>query len=215
MNGLRWRIAQFFEIRWWNAYLKKKDPASYMTWKQAYWRDFLRKSNIHPQKGQSILDAGCGPAGIFTILDDLHPDALDPLLEQYEQLPHFSINDWPGTRFFVGDLESYSTDKKYDLIFCLNAINHVKDLPLCLDRLTALLQPGGTLVVSIDTHNYQWIKKVLRRIPGDILHPHQYDLEEYKKMLSSRGFTIEESILVKKEYIFNYWLLTALHGEHK
>ncbi len=210
MKKLRWQIAQFFELRWWKSYLGPKDPASYLDWKKNYWHRFLEQSGIQPVPGQHILDAGCGPAGIFTILDHLHPDALDPLLEEYEKtLPHFSKKDWPGTRFFDTDLESFSTTTQYDLIFCLNAINHVKDLSLAFDRLTALLRPGGTLAVSIDAHNHQWIKHVLRTIPGDILHPHQFDLPEYQLMLTRRGFRIDKCLLIKQERIFNYWLIVA------
>ena len=51
------------------------------------------------------------------------------------------------------------------------------------EKLVKLTKSGGKLIVSIDAHNYQLFKHVFRLITGDILHPHQYDLKEYKKML--------------------------------
>ncbi|TAG67413.1 MAG: gfo/Idh/MocA family oxidoreductase [Runella slithyformis] len=44
--NLRWRVAQFFEIRWWRSYLRTKDKTRYYDWKRAYWRDFLQKSAL-------------------------------------------------------------------------------------------------------------------------------------------------------------------------
>lgn len=206
--NLRWRIAQFFEIRWWRHYLARRDKTTYLGWKRRYWCDFLQKSGIHVPSGAEVLDAGCGPAGVFTVLDKQSVDALDSLLEGYEKhLPHFRRDDWPNVRFFNQALESFFPEKKYNFVFCLNALNHVADLPRCLDRLAALAQPGGRLAISIDAHNHVWLKRLFRLVPGDILHPHQFDVEEYRAMLRERGVLLEKTILMKKGGIFNYYLL--------
>ncbi len=112
-------------------------------------------------------------------------------------------------RFFCKPLEQFVPEKPYAWVFCLNAINHVSDLQICFDRLFTCTQNGGTLLVSIDTHNHGWLKRIFRLLPGDILHPHQYDLEEYKSMLRSSGFHIVQTTLLKKERIFSYYLIAA------
>lgn len=207
---LRWRIAQFFETRWWRHYLARRDKAEYLNWKRQYWLDFLQKSAIEFLPNSTVLDAGCGPAGIFIILENHTVDALDPLLHEYEQsLPHFRQSDYPQVRFFTTPLEFFLPDKKYDVVFCLNALNHVADLSLSLNRLADLTKPGGTLAVSVDAHNHVWLKKIFRLFPADILHPHQYDLAEYRAMLTERGFQIQQEVLLKKDAIFNYYLLVT------
>lgn len=206
----RWHIAQFFEIRWWRRYLKHRDKSGYLNWKRGYWLDFLQKSDLQLPPGARVLDAGCGPAGIFMILEEQHVDALDPLLDQYEKsLPHFRRGDYPQVRFVDAPLESFFPDDNYDFVFCLNAINHVADLPRCLDRLAALTRPGGSLALSVDAHNHALLKHLFRLAPADILHPHQHDLSEYRDMLGDRGFQVTDAILIKKEAIFNYHLLLA------
>ena len=206
----RWRIAQFFEIRWWRRYLHARDPKEYLDWKRAYWRNFLLKSGIEFDSGARILDAGCGPAGIFTILENHTVDALDPLLIEYERkLPHFKRADFPNIRFFCQPLETFSIDFQYDAVFCLNAINHVAELDVCLDRLAALTNPGSVLALSVDAHNYGWLKRLFRLFPGDVLHPQQFDLREYREMLRERGFEVEREVLVKRERVFGYWLLVG------
>ncbi len=209
----RWKIAQAAEIRWWQNYLKNKDPKEYLHWKRDYWNGLLQKAEVQLQAGERVLDAGCGPAGIFMVMEDQQVDALDPLLDRYESdLAHFDPKTYPHTRFHALPLEQFDTEKKYDKVFCLNAINHVADLPRCFDQLLAAVKPGGQLLVSIDAHNYAPLKSIFRLLPGDILHPHQYDLQEYEQMLLQRGCSIERTVLLKKELIFNYYLMVAKAG---
>lgn len=231
---LRWNVAQAMEIRWWQRYLKNRDITDYHIWKGAYWHQFLKeigfekKELIEKIKHQNLdnqrvtegggiptlLDAGCGPAGIFMIFDGadaaLRIDALDPLLNEYEEkLPHFKKSNYPQTQFLAKPLEQLEVRERYDFIFCINAINHVADLQKSFVQLVNAAKRGATLVVSIDAHNFQLLKHLFRLVPGDILHPHQYDLTEYEAMLANCGCRVEKSILSKKEFIFNYYILIA------
>lgn len=208
--NLRWHIAQFFEIRWWRRYLARRDKAAYLTWKRRYWEKFLQKSGLEIPAHAGVLDAGCGPAGIFSILENQTVDALDPLLHRYEKLlPHFRCSDYPSVRFINTPLEDFFPERTYGFVFCLNAINHVADIRRCFERLAALTRPGGTLAVSVDAHQYTWLKKLFRFLPADILHPHQYDLNEYGAMLTGQGFQITKTVLMKKGGIFNYYLFVT------
>jgi 2-polyprenyl-3-methyl-5-hydroxy-6-metoxy-1,4-benzoquinol methylase len=213
MMTFRWKLAQAAEIRWWQGYLKNKPTTDYAVWKTKYWQDLLKEIGLDAQitEGSRILDAGCGPAGIFMIFKSQKVEALDPLLDEYQaKLPHFRRENYPNVQFFSQPLESFS-DKKavYDTVFCLNAINHVADLQRAFDVLVDATKAGGTLVVSIDAHNYSFLKTIFQALPGDILHPHQFDLTEYSNMLTSRGCRIERTLLKKSEFIFNYYVLVA------
>ncbi len=210
MNNTRWKIAQAAEIRWWQNYLGKKDKSEYLKWKRSYWQTLLERIDITLEKDERILDAGCGPAGIFMIFEQQKVDALDPLLEQYEEkLEHFDPQDYSGIQFYAQSLESFDPGEQYDKVFCLNAINHVSDLELCFDKLVNFVKPGGRFIVSIDAHNYWGFKKIFRCLPGDILHPHQFDLKEYQDMLLKRKCEIQRTILYKKEFFFNYYIIVA------
>lgn len=207
---LRWKIAQAFEIRWWKNYLKKKDKGEYLAWKKSYWTTFLKDCALEVPNGATCLDAGCGPAGIFTILEQQKVDAIDPLLDSYQQnLPHFNPKDYPWIQFINAPLESFKPSTPYDIVFCLNAINHVSDLDACWEALFAATKKGGLLVVSIDAHNHSFFKKLFRAIPGDILHPHQYDLKEYQEMLTKRGGTIIKIVHKDKAFFFDYYVLVV------
>lgn len=206
--NLRWKIAQAAEIRWWQSYLQGKSVEEYADWKKNYWRKFLQQIETEPAVGEKVIDLGCGPAGVFIILNKQKVTALDPLLSQYEsKLKHFSKTHYPHVDFKDMPLEAFNTEEKYDTLFCLNAINHVDDLDLCFDKLVELTKPGGKMVVSIDAHNYAFFKHLFRLVPGDILHPHQYDLKEYQNMLTGRGCTLLKTELIKSEFFFDYYAL--------
>lgn len=208
--NIRWKIAQSAEIRWWQQYLRHKPKADYLLWKRQYWTDFLIKIGVQPSYSDRILDAGCGPAGIFTIFNENEVVAIDPLLDDYEsKLDHFDRQQYPNVHFEHIALENYINNQPFSLVFCLNAINHVADLDHCFDQLVEQTEQGGTLVVSIDAHNYSIFKHIFRLLPGDILHPHQYDLEEYKTMLADRNISIQNTVLVKKEFLFNYYTIVG------
>jgi 2-polyprenyl-3-methyl-5-hydroxy-6-metoxy-1,4-benzoquinol methylase len=209
---LRWKIAQAIEIRWWQRYLKNKTTQDYAQWKKQYWLNLLEEcglKQLYTEGGAMTLDAGCGPAGIFMVINQ-NIDALDPLLDEYEQkLPHFRKVNYPNVTFYTQTLESFDKKNKYDVVFCLNAINHVADLQKCFDILIDAVKAGGRLVVSIDAHNHSILKKIFQAIPGDVLHPHQYDLVEYSDMLTARGCSIDKKILYRQHFIFNYYILIA------
>lgn len=210
-STLRWRIAQALEIRWWQHYLRRRDRVAYLNRKRQYWQRVLTAANIQPIAGQRILDAGCGPAGIFIALEQCQVDALDPLLQQYAaNLPHFQPLSYPYVRFLYQPLETFEPATPYPLVFCLNAINHVADLPLALDRLVAALAPGGKLVLAVDVHRSSFLKRLFRQFPVDILHPHQHDETDYHQLLTERHLNIQQTVSLREGTIFRYLLMVAV-----
>lgn len=207
----KWKLAQKLEFIWWKRYLQDKDPDTYLDRKKRYWQDLLaRMSPWLPLPGnQQILDAGCGPAGIFLVLEGNQVDAIDSLLGKYEQLSHFQPQNVPWTRFRTLSMEDLDETEKYDVIFCMNAINHVRNLPLCYDKLVKALKPEGYLVVSTDAHRNRFLKKLFQLLPGDMLHPVQLDIREYENFLTERKMHILKSFLSKREPIFDYYVTVS------
>lgn len=206
----KWRIAQKLELWWWKRYLGNQSDEQYLERKKAYWHKMLQEAGCFPGVGDRVLDAGCGPAGVFTILQDCKVDAVDPLLARYqESLTVFSEQTYPWARFFCSKLEDFHTNDGYSTVFCFNAINHVEDIRRGMDKLAAAVEPGGTLVISSDAHRYRVLKWLFRLLPGDALHPHQYDRREYAQFLKDRGYRMERELVLRREFIFEYCLWVA------
>ncbi len=206
---LRWKIAQFAEATWWQSYLKNRPKAAYLDWKRNYWLDMLQKLGLRIDADARVLDAGCGPAGMFIAMTTQQVTAADPLLDAYEQkLVHFRREEYPKVRFWGMPIENMPTEP-FDWVFCLNVINHVADIDASANQLVACLAPQGKLVISIDAHNYNILKHLFRWFQNDILHPHQFNLAEYQAMLTDRGLRIEQTTLFKPAFIFNYYVIVA------
>lgn len=209
-NNIKWKIAQSLEIKWWQRYLKNKDVNEYLAWKKQYWNSLLEKIPNLPKLQQlQILDAGCGPAGIYTVLEHNTVDALDPLLDKYKILPHFLPNLYANTTFISSKIEDIDEQNKYDVIFCLNVINHVENIESAYQALVRALKPNGYLYISVDAHRFSLLKKIFQLLPGDALHPHQYNLAEYENFLQQQKVKIFPSVLIKREAIFDYYLCIA------
>ena len=204
--NLRWRVAQWLEIRWWRQYLKRKPPAPYLQQKAAYWRRMAAEAGIAVPTGAQVLDAGCGPAGIFMILEHAAVTAVDPLLEQYRHLPHFEASNYPSVAFRQMALEDLQERSRYDVIFCLNVINHVADLPRALHKLALALKVNGTCWVSVDAHHFSALQPIFAALPGDALHPHQHTRPQYEGLLREAGFCIQRRRLLKPGGLFDYWI---------
>lgn len=206
----RWRIAQKLEICWWKRYLNSQPDKVYLERKKAYWHRILDEAGCVPLVGERVLDAGCGPAGVFTVLENCRVDAVDPLVAQYrETLSVFSDYQYPWTQFFCTKLEDFRVSERYSRVFCFNAINHVEDIRRGMDILADAVAPGGTLILSSDAHRHSILKWLFRLLPGDALHPHQYDRKEYIQFLRERGFRVERELVLRREFIFEYCLWVA------
>ena len=213
MQSIRWHIAQWFELRWWQNYLGQKNKQEYLAWKKNYWLNVLQQVgdvvNIKP--ADTIADLGCGPAGMFIALPNKFT-AVDPLLNEYkEKLAFFDTADYPNTTFIASPLEEYSATP-HNIVSCMNCINHVHDIEKAFDVVVQSMKPTGTLLLSIDTHNYSLFKHLFRAVPGDILHPHQYNLAEYEAFLKQRGLEIVKRVELKHEFIFNHYIVAARYS---
>jgi len=210
-KSVKWKIAQQLEYKWWSRYLENKNPEAYLKWKLNYWQDLLKsvEAFISLPEQKTVLDAGCGPAGIFMALGNNAVTAIDPLLNKYKELIHFDETKYPFVAFQQCTIEELDEKDKFDYIFCINAINHVNDLNLSYDKLISTLKPNGYLIISTDAHRSSFLKKIFQWLPGDMLHPHQYSMEEYDAFLKERRMKIIKNMLYKQELIFDYIITIA------
>ena len=80
MGKLRWKIAQSAEIRWWQRYLKTQTRFRLFAMENRLLENFFTTNwQYLPKQMMKVLDAGCGPAGIFTILKSQKVNAVSIL----------------------------------------------------------------------------------------------------------------------------------------
>jgi 2-polyprenyl-3-methyl-5-hydroxy-6-metoxy-1,4-benzoquinol methylase len=89
----------------------------------------------------------------------------------------------------------------------MNALNHVADIETSLKTLVDHLSPSGQLIASVDCHNYWAMQQLFRILPGDILHPQQYKLDDYLKMFKKHALKVTTTRCVHKGYLFSHYLI--------
>ena len=104
---------------------------------------FLDFASAHlPAPPARVLDVGCGQGELTTALAVAGYDVLgiDPLAPQ-------------GDRFRRVLLEDVAPEEgPFDAVVASHSLHHVRDLGPALDRIAALLRPGGALV--LDEHGW-------------------------------------------------------------
>ena len=217
LNTMKWKLAQVLELMWWKRYLRNKEVSDYIVWKKNYWNNFVEEAGVRPylKEGISVLDIGCGPAGIFISLEEQKVTAVDPLIDNYElNLKHFNKSHYSNVSFVSKAFEDFNPQKTFDVVFCLNAINHFKDFDYSLQKLQSHLNKGGILVLSIDVHRFSLLKYIFRLIPGDMLHPHQHSRKDYLRLIESLNkFKVFRHCVLEKGKIFNYEVLICRKKE--
>jgi 2-polyprenyl-3-methyl-5-hydroxy-6-metoxy-1,4-benzoquinol methylase len=95
-----------------------------------------------------LLDYGCGPGDVLEVCRKLHLPAVG-LDSSYRS---FQLATQRGFRVLHGDESSaVLSDEKFDAVFMQSVIEHLADAVGILEKLVAMLPPGGLLFVSAPT----------------------------------------------------------------
>lgn len=104
------------------------------------------------QKGDNVLEIGCGSGILLSILSskyaDLSFEGIEPFNDGFTSLKSLNslIKD-SGVDVLNISYENLSKTKKYDLIFCINVFEHIEDWKDFLFIVTNLLKKNGKLII--------------------------------------------------------------------
>jgi SAM-dependent methyltransferase len=101
--------------------------------------------------GMRVLDAGCGTGEAMNwLLDEVKPtgsvSGIDLSVAHVEAA---RLRAAPEIEVVAGDLlNAPLASASFDLVWCINTINHLHDPILGVNRLASLLRPGGRIVLG-------------------------------------------------------------------
>jgi ubiquinone/menaquinone biosynthesis C-methylase UbiE len=113
--------------------------------------DELALAQLGDIEGKRVLEAGCGDGGFCRLLceREAEVDGIDLSSVAIEQ----AIGSCPRARFEVGSVTSLPyRDESFDLVVCLETLEHVPDWRRGLEELIRVLRPGGRFIIT--TPNY-------------------------------------------------------------
>lgn len=124
-------------------------------------------------QGRRVLDYGCGD-GTFLAL--LHESGIAPSAVVGAELDDVQVDDCrrrlghlPATGFeLIAALDRPEHQRAYDVVVCMEVLEHVVNVDAIVDRLWRVLADDGMLVVSVpvETGLPLIVKQIVRRIAG-------------------------------------------------
>lgn len=165
-------------------------------------------------KSISVLDVGGGSGWLldeikvvdnrvsFTQVVDIDPKAEQIALQK-------------GHKFFLGKIEDFSPEEKFDVVLILNLIEHVKDPLLLLEKIRGMLKKDGKILVK--TPNWESLDSfIFRKTYWNGLHaPRHWVLfneESFKKLVARANLKI-----IKFKYTQGapFWSGSVLYNFYK
>ncbi len=156
-------------------------------------------AELEKEEFTDLLDCGCGPAPMLTLLHDKYPDkhytGIDLTPEMIEVAKAKNMND---VKFVVGDCENLPfKDESFDVIICCQSFHHYPNVQNFFDSAYRVLRPGGRLILRDMTMNSALVRAFCNyvEIPLINLTGHGdvriYGKEEVRKLCDNAGLNME------------------------
>jgi trans-aconitate 2-methyltransferase len=104
---------------------------------------------VRLERPQRCIDLGCGPGNSTELVASRFPDALVEGLDSSPDMIEKARKRLPQLSFVLANLESWSAQGSYDLIFANAALQWIPDHAALFKRLARALRPGGVLAVQM------------------------------------------------------------------
>lgn len=142
-----------------------------------------------------ILDAGCGAGGTMEYMSR-YGSVIGVDISQ-KMVEHCRNMGMPVYCTSVSELPF--PDKEFDLVFCLDVLEHIPDEKQALKELIRVVRPGGIMVFTVPAFTWLWGHH-------DILNNHcrRYNFGELPGLLANCDLSIE------RVTYFNFFLLAPI-----
>lgn len=146
------------------------------------------------KKGDYVLDACCGVGYGVKILQDFTYALVEGFDSSEEAI---EIGEWNFTSSLTrSSFEKFVTCFPYDVITCFEAIEHVDNPDLLIEKLSSWLKPGGKLIIS--SPNQTIMPWSAERFPE---HKKHFTHKELKDLLESHGLSVTQTYSQQSKFI--------------
>jgi len=151
---------------------------------------------------KKILDIGSNGGGLTAKIADLFPKAKTTGIDVYEKSVIYASSLYPNITFLVADGQNlpFKTNN-FDLILCLETLEHVVDPNKTLSEIKRCLAKNGRAVISMDSGNllfriiwFFWIRFGKGRVWNGS-HLTHFNRKILKEMILKNGFFVENEVV--------------------
>ena len=114
--------------------------------------------DLHEQPGSRAVDLGCGSGRFIDLLADRHAQVLAVDIAAREIEMCRAEHPRANVRYQVRSLLDVTpdTDGRFDTVFTVNTVHHLRAHDIALPHLRSLVKPGGHLVLVDITDPGEW-----------------------------------------------------------
>jgi len=165
----------------------------------------------YPQKGEKILDLGCG-MGTFSLelaKRGHSVTGLDQSKTAIEICRKLASDLRSKPQFILGDaMDTKLPDAQFDIVLCADLVEHIESEKLgrLFYEIRRILKPNGKFVIWTPNpaHIFEWLKKRDLILKKDRTHIGLISMNRLKRELVDSGFRIKRAYYVESHWpIFN------------
>ncbi len=134
----------------------------------------------------TMLDAGCGTGVLLQKIHEKYPHVKLTGSEYSGQGLEFARKRLPESEFIIMDLSKQSLDRKFDLITCIDVLEHIPDDRAALRNLFQM--STGYILLSVP------LGPLFKAEAERLGHVHGYSREEFETKIHEAGFRIIKAI---------------------
>lgn len=170
--------------------------------KLVYFRQWLKDLPLAPNS--RVLEVGSGD-GLFSFTaakhrPDWHVVGLELNGTEARVCQEVArIEKIDNLQFTAGLLGDQCWTEQFDLIFCLDVLEHISDDAAALREMFTALKPDGTLLVHVPNRSFLDVDNILRTVPDEQawqINPGHvragYTPVELRSVLENAGFEVKE-----------------------
>ena len=157
----------------------------------------------------SALDVGGGAGWLLTLAKSIEPRITETMVVDLDAAAE-SLAHAAGHDFYLGPVETYETDRRFDVIFMLNLIEHVADPVDVLKKMKGLLAPGGVIFVKTPNHDSLDARLFRKRSWGGLHCPRHWVIfspESFSRSASLAGLKVSS---LKMTQGAPFWAVSVL-----
>ncbi|TBL75117.1 class I SAM-dependent methyltransferase [Paenibacillus thalictri] len=175
---------------------------------------------LNPQKGETILDLGCGTGHLTKEIADLGAQVIG--MDYSQPMIESASKQYPEIRFFVGDAEQFTVEERFDAVFSNAALHWMNRPERVVSCVWDALKPDGRFVAefggqsNVETVLNAMVQVLTQQfgIDASARNPWYFpSIGEYSKVLEHQGFRVTYALHFDRptrmkdgELGINHWL---------
>lgn len=149
-----------------------------------------------------VLEIGCGTGQLIKEIGEEQKNVSYLGIDVAENMVEIAkeSNDGPRMEFRVCPVEEFSSEEKYDIIFCTHAFPYFPDKAVVVKKMTGLCKEGGEIIIansSTNTPKDFFINFFLKATTSEAKY---LSVKQMKRLFAEAGLSVKEVRVIREKW---------------